>query len=85
MNAGALHKHFNNVTKHLLYIKTSYISPIHRADLQGMYIPLGLWPQYGGESKFKFWWGGGEVARTQQGFHFFLSGTKKLPFFLSLN
>ena len=35
-DAGDLHQHFNNVTKHLLYIKTLYISPIHKADLQGV-------------------------------------------------
>ena len=77
IDAGDLHRYFNNVTKHLLYIKTLYISPIHRADLQGYVISLG--PNMGMQAIFKFGWGR-EVVRMQQGFHFFLSGTKKLPF-----
>ena len=40
IDTGALYKHFNYVTKHLLYIKTLNISPIHRADLQGYVYPF---------------------------------------------
>ena len=44
MDAGALYTHFCYVTMHFLCIKNTYISPIHRADLQDMSYPwLPLW------------------------------------------
>ena len=58
--------------------KNKFTELIFRA----MYMPLApVW----GYKPFSNLGGGREVVRMQQGFHFFLSGTKKLPFFLSLN
>ena len=83
MDAGALYTHFYYVTMHLLCIKNTYISPIHRADLQDMSYPLApIWELATvclnlGE--------GGRTRQTVTGFSLFTFWDKEADFFLSLH
>ena len=74
-----LYTHFCYVTMHFLCIKNTYISPIHRADLQDMSYPwLPLW-----ELMLCLNLGeGGGRDKLWQGFYFLLTGTRKLTFSL---
>ena len=82
MDAGALYTHFYYVTMHLLCITNTYISPIHRADLQG-YV-LSLAPI--GEVMLCLNLGeGGRTWQTVTGFSLFTFWDKEADFFLSLH
>ena len=71
MDAGALYTHFYYVTMHLLCIKNTYISPIHRGDLQDMSYPLApIWEL----AMFEFGGGGEDAANCDRVFTFYFLG-----------